>query len=181
MSSNSVELCFFSIENDSLRFFSEEFRVFGMNDPTFEDLDAVNADILRIKNLWGIYEEFQDELAVLGEEDWITFRTKMYRFDEFLSQWQERLKKIAEDEATKSSRKSSTKSMNARIHEDIENYRQMAPLFKWVRGESLTADHWLEMFRILKMPRSVTLEKLTFGDILKVKDEIVSNAEQLKV
>ena len=56
-----------------------------MDEPTFEELDDVYSDITRIKNVWGIYEEFQDDLAVLGKEDWVTFRSKTYRFDEFLS------------------------------------------------------------------------------------------------
>ena len=155
--------------------------MFGMNEPAFEDLEAVHADILRIKNIWGIYEEFQNELAVLGEEDWVTFRTKTYQFDEFLSQWQEKIKQMAQNEGTKSARKTASKTMSLRIQEDIDNYRILAPLFKWVRGESLSPDHWLELFRILKMPRGISLEKLTFGDILKVKDEIMNNGEQLKV
>ena len=152
-----------------------------MKEPTFEDLDDVNADITRIKNVWGIYEEFQEDLAILAKEDWVTFRSKTYRFDEFLSTWQEKLKQLSNNESTKSSKKHSTINMNDRIQQDIENYRLFTPLFKWVRGESLSPDHWLELFRILKISRNITLEKLTFGDILKAKDEIINNSEQLKV
>ena len=152
-----------------------------MKEPTFEDLDEVNKDITRIKNVWGIYEEFQEELAVLAKEDWVTFRSKTYRFDEFLSHWQEKLKQLANNESTKSSKKHSSGNMNVRIQQDIENYRLLTPLFKWIRGETLSPDHWLELFRILKMPRGTSLEKLTFGDILKAKDEVMTNSEQLKV
>ena len=148
-----------------------------MNDPTFEDLDEVNDDIIQIKNIWGIYEEYQQELNELTKEDWITFRSKTYRFDEFLSNWQEKLKQFSTADATKSSKKS---NMNIRIQQEIDNYRLITPLFKWVRGETLSSDHWLELFRILKMPRGTMLERLTFGDILKVRQEIVNNAEQLK-
>ena len=161
--------------------FSEEFRIFGMGEPTFQELDDVNTDITRIKNVWGIYEEFQDELSVLAKEDWVTFRSKTYRFDEFLSNWQEKLKQLSTNESTKASKKHSTSNMNVRIQQDIENYRLLTPLFKWVRGEALSSDHWLELFRILKITRGITLEKLTFGDILRAKDEIMNNSEQLKV
>jgi dynein heavy chain 2 len=162
-------------------YFSEEFKLFGMNEPTFQDLDEVNTDISQIKNIWGIYEEYQQELNDLTKEDWITFRSKTYRFDEFLSNWQEKLKQLSNNQATKSSKKHSSTNMNVRIQEDIDNYRLLTPLFKWVRGEALSPDHWLELFRILKLPRGTTLEKLTFGDILKAKDEILNNSEQLKV
>ncbi|CAF4638011.1 unnamed protein product [Rotaria sp. Silwood1] len=158
----------------------EEFKVFGMGEPTFQELDDVTADVTRIKNVWGIYEEFQEELAELAKEDWVTFRSKTYRFDEFLSNWQEKLRQLSNNESTKSSKKHSSSNMNVRIQQDIENYRLTTPLFKWVRGEALSPDHWLELFRILEIPRGITLEKLTFGDILRAKDKIIKNSEQLK-
>ncbi|CAF2056597.1 unnamed protein product [Rotaria magnacalcarata] len=158
----------------------EEFKVFGMDDPEFRELDEVSTDVTRIKNVWGIYEEFQEELAELAKEDWVTFRSKTYRFDEFLSNWQEKLKQVSSNESTKSSKKHSSTNMNDRIQQDIDNYRLTTPLFKWVRGEALSPDHWLELFRILKVPRGITLEKLTFGDILRAKDEMMNNSEQLK-
>ena len=54
-------------------------------------------------------------------------------------------------------------------------------MLKYVRGEQLSADHWLDMFRLLKLPKGTTLEKLTFGDIIKVTDEIIGNAAEIKV
>ncbi|CAF3391936.1 unnamed protein product [Rotaria sp. Silwood1] len=158
----------------------EEFKLFGMDPPVFQDLDEVNSDIMQIKNVWGVYEEYQQELNDLIKEDWVTFRSKTYRFDEFLSNWQEKLKQFSTNESTKSSKKGSTSNMNVRIQQEIDNYRLITPLFKWVRGESLSPDHWLELFRILKMPRGTMLERLTFGDILKARQEIANNAEQLK-
>lgn len=147
-----------------------------MDEPVFQELDDVHTEISRIKNVWGIYEEFQDELSVLAKEDWVTFRSKTYRFDEFLSTWQEKLRNSSND-----SKKHSSSNMNVRIQQDIDNYRLLTPLFKYIRGEILSPDHWLELFRILKLPRGITLEKLTFGDILKAKDEIMSQSSQLKV
>lgn len=54
------------------------------------------------------------------------------------------------------------------------------PSLKWVRGEALSTENWLELFRMLGMPRGTTLEKLTFGDFLKVKTEIISRTEAIK-
>ena len=152
-----------------------------MEEPVFQELDDVHTEITRIKNIWGIYEEFQDELFELAKEDWVTFRSKTYRFDEFLSTWQEKLRNSSNQDSNKSSRKHASSNMNVRIQQDIDNYRLLTPLFKWIRGEILSPDHWLELFRILKLPRGLTLEKLTFGDVLKSKDEIMNNADQIKV
>ena len=163
-----------------LLFFSEEFKLFGMPEPKFQDLEEVQTDLSQIKNVWGIYEEYQQELGELTKEEWLTFRSKTYRFDEFLSNWQEKLKQFSAVDSAKSSKKSSTSSTTIRIQQEIDNYRLITPLFKWVRGEALSPDHWLELFRILRMPRGTMMEKLTFGDILKVRQEIASHAEQLK-
>ena len=59
-------------------------------------------------------------------------------------------------------------------------FQNVLPVLKWVRGEPLSQDHWLELFRMLGMPRGTTLEKLTFGDLLGVADAIVINATALK-
>ena len=59
--------------------------------------------------------------------------------------------------------------------------QNVLPVLKWVRGEPLSQDHWLELFRILKMPRGTTLEKLTFGAVLEASEHIISNADNLKV
>ena len=37
------------------------------------------------------------------------------------------------------------------------------------------------MFRLLHMPRGTTLEKLTFGQILAASDNIIANADAIKV
>ena len=50
-----------------------------------------------------------------------------------------------------------------------------------MRGDALSADHWAELFRLLKMPKGTTLEKLIFGDILAVADAINEKRDELKV
>lgn len=55
------------------------------------------------------------------------------------------------------------------------------PVLKYVRGEHLSSDHWLDLFRILGLPRGTSLENLLFGDLLKVADVIVEKAAELKV
>ena len=61
---------------------------------------------------------------------------------------------------------------------DLQN---VLPVLKWVRGEPLSQDHWLDLFRLIKLPKGTTLEKLTFGDILSVADNIVKQRDALKV
>lgn len=60
-------------------------------------------------------------------------------------------------------------------------FKGMLPVLKYVRGEHLSQDHWLDMFRLLGLPRGATLEKLAFSDILSVANTIVEKALELKV
>ena len=55
------------------------------------------------------------------------------------------------------------------------------PVLKYVRGEPLSTDHWMELFRMVKMPKGTTLEKLTFADVLNACDEIIVHRDDLKV
>lgn len=57
----------------------------------------------------------------------------------------------------------------------------MVPVLKFVRGETLSTDHWMELFRMVKMPKGTTLEKLIFGDILNASEEIIAHRDELKV
>lgn len=59
--------------------------------------------------------------------------------------------------------------------------QEFFPALKWVRGEPLSPENWIELFRIVKLPPATTLEKLTFGDLLSVADEIIKNVTVLKV
>ena len=90
-------------------------------------------------------------------------------FEEFLSSWYEKMK--AEE----------TTTMTVKIQKDIDKYKNVLPVLKWVRGEPLSQDHWMELFRLLHMPRGTTLEKLNFGHVLNASDEIIRNADALKV
>jgi len=55
------------------------------------------------------------------------------------------------------------------------------PVLKWVRGEPLSQDNWIELFCIIGLPKTMTLEKLTFGDLIAHSDAIINSADALKV
>lgn len=151
----------------------EECRNFQIDEPTFKELFEIDADIGKIKSIWGVYEEFQTGLSEFAKEDWVSFRSKTYKFDEFLQNWQEKLKK----EISKSQKPS---TMQLKIQNDLDTYKELTPCLKWVRGEALSSEHWLDLFRMLKMPKGTSLERLTFGDLIKAKNEIIQQSESIK-
>jgi len=55
------------------------------------------------------------------------------------------------------------------------------PVLKWVRGEPLSQDNWVELFCMIGLPKSMTLDRLTFGDLIAHSDAIINSADALKV
>ncbi|KAK7096855.1 hypothetical protein V1264_003902 [Littorina saxatilis] len=141
---------------------------FDMPEPDFVFVEELKMDLDQYEGMWSLFEEFNTGLQELAKEDWISFRSKAYNFEEFLGNWYEKLK--TQDPT----------SMTVRLQKDIDMYKNVLPVLKWVRGEPLSQDHWAELFRMLKMPRGTTLDKLTFGHILASSDEIIKNASALK-
>jgi dynein heavy chain 2 len=125
------------------------------------DLESYEANYL-------LYEQFTDELEKLGEQEWILFRNRTYLFDEFLTQWAEKLKSAPVTPVT------------VRLRKDIEGMHEFSANLKYCRGEALGSDHWLELFRMLKLPRGMTLERLKFSDLVRVQASIMAQIEQLK-
>ena len=51
-------------------------------------------------------------IETISKEEWIVFRSKSYKFEEFLQQWQERLKSGSE-----------TTSLTVRLLQEVEKYK----------------------------------------------------------
>lgn len=66
-----------------------------------------------------------------------------------------------------------TTPVTVRLIHELENYRGMVPVLKYVRGEAFSDKHWIEMYNLLGIPSSTTIDKLTFGNFLQVMIESV--------
>ncbi|KAI1893942.1 hypothetical protein AGOR_G00128840 [Albula goreensis] len=147
----------------------EDCRHFDLDAPDFSLALETIKDMEEFSQMWSLYEEFQEGFQDKAKEDWITFRGKTHVFEEFLFAWHDRLRKL--DEHT---------TMTVKLQKEIDKYKGLVPVLKYVRGEHLSQDHWLDLFRLLGLPRGTTLEKLLVGDLLKVADVIVDKAMELK-
>ncbi|XP_063807614.1 cytoplasmic dynein 2 heavy chain 1 isoform X2 [Pseudophryne corroboree] len=142
---------------------------FDMEAPDFSLADEIRIDIEGCTRTWSLYEEFYQGFNEKAREDWISFRSKYYSFEEFLLSWHDRLRKMEEHT-----------TMSVKLQTEIDRYKMVVPVLKYVRGEHLSQDHWLDLFRLLGLPKGTTLEKLLFVDLLKVSDVIISKALELK-
>uniref|UniRef100_A0A3B4BEW0 Dynein cytoplasmic 2 heavy chain 1 n=1 Tax=Periophthalmus magnuspinnatus TaxID=409849 RepID=A0A3B4BEW0_9GOBI len=148
----------------------EDCSYFNLECPDFSLAEETKQDMEDYSQMWGLYEEWQEGFMEKAQEDWITFRSKTYIFEEFLFNWQEKLRKLEQPTA-----------MSVKLQAEVDKYKNMVPVLKYVRGEHLSQDHWLDMFRLLGLPKGTTLERLTFQDLLNVANTIVEKAFQLKV
>ncbi|XP_040902456.1 cytoplasmic dynein 2 heavy chain 1 [Toxotes jaculatrix] len=147
----------------------EDCAYFDLEAPDFSLAEETKRDMEEYSQMWGLYEEWQQGFTEKAQEDWITFRSKTYVFEEFLFTWQDRLRKLEQPTA-----------MSVKLQAEVDKYKNMVPVLKYVRGEHLSQDHWLDMFRLLGLPRGTTLERLTFNDLLSVANTIIEKALELK-
>uniref|UniRef100_A0A8B9E7P0 Cytoplasmic dynein 2 heavy chain 1 n=1 Tax=Anser cygnoides TaxID=8845 RepID=A0A8B9E7P0_ANSCY len=147
----------------------EECHHFKLEEPDFSLSKVVCQDIKSCAGVWALYEEFYQGLQEKAKEDWITFRSKTYLFEEFLFNWNEKIRKMEEHTV-----------MTVKLQKEVDKYKMIIPILKYIRGEHLSPDHWLDLFRLLGLPRGTALEGLLFGDLLKVTDAIIEKAMELK-
>ena len=94
--------------------------------------DELKGDLAKQEQAWKIYDDFSDELAKMGEEDWISFsRGKgIYNLQDLLHKWSETVKKR---DMTVVSRY---------LLKLIEHYNDSFPLLKICVGEAFEKEHW---------------------------------------
>ena len=63
---------------------------FSLPPPAFSGIDEVKADISAFVSSCGLYEEYATKLGELGGEDWISFRGRLYVFEDFVIEWLEK-------------------------------------------------------------------------------------------
>ncbi|KAL3101915.1 hypothetical protein niasHS_003324 [Heterodera schachtii] len=150
---------------DKVRTECEQFDLEQSEWPLFAELKG---DLEQYESNYLLYEDFSNELQPLAEQEWVLFRSKTYLFDEFLQKWLEKLKE------------SPGSNVAVRLRKDIEQMREFGNCLKFCRGEVFSADHWLEMFRLLKLPRGTNLERLTFSELLNCQQLVLNNVDKLK-
>uniref|UniRef100_A0A4W3JIK2 Dynein cytoplasmic 2 heavy chain 1 n=1 Tax=Callorhinchus milii TaxID=7868 RepID=A0A4W3JIK2_CALMI len=74
----------------------EDCHHFKVEEPEFELAERVYQDLEQYEGMWSLYEEFNKGFQSMLNEDWISFRTKTYLFEEFLLMWHDNLRKRGE-------------------------------------------------------------------------------------
>ena len=141
---------------------------FGISEPDFDNFTEVEKDLEKHESMWKMFEDFNKEMEEMTNEEWIVFRSKMYKFDDHLTNWSNKLR--SQEKAN---------SVTVKLIQEIEKYKQVVPTMKYVRGDIFSDHHWTEMYGILGMP-SKKIDQLVFGDFLKVKEIIILKDKELQ-
>uniref|UniRef100_A0A0N5CE75 Cytoplasmic dynein 2 heavy chain 1 n=1 Tax=Strongyloides papillosus TaxID=174720 RepID=A0A0N5CE75_STREA len=141
---------------------------FGLEEIEFSILNSIDEDIKDAENNFLIFEEFNEGLQKYGEEEWIVFRNKTYLLEEYINEWEVKLKEFQPTHAS------------IRIGKEIDLLKEFILNLKYLCGEVLSIDHWLEIFRILNFPKGTSLEKLKFNDLLNRKDIVNEKVDDLR-
>ncbi|KAG5491847.1 hypothetical protein JIQ42_01756 [Leishmania sp. Namibia] len=140
---------------------------FHLDEPDLQPIEDAEADIENYASMWSMLGDFQQQVQELCKEPWISFRAKVYRFEDFVKVWQAKLKEIAAN------------SVTVHIRTMLEKWSLCVPLLKYVRGEGFTSAHWTELFMLLKL-RDVTQDTVNFGQILDRYESILNSEGLIK-
>ncbi|KAI8621722.1 dynein heavy chain and region D6 of dynein motor-domain-containing protein [Chytriomyces sp. MP71] len=141
---------------------------FGMPVPDLVDISGLQEDLHEEEKSWAFYAEYDAAIASVLQEDWISFRSKSNKFEDLLIDWLERVRTRDVD------------VLSAHIQNQIDSYRSVFPFFKFLRGDSWMTEHWGELFRIIGIPKGVSLSELTVGHIINVKSQVVAKISDIK-
>uniref|UniRef100_A0A673Y6D4 Dynein cytoplasmic 2 heavy chain 1 n=1 Tax=Salmo trutta TaxID=8032 RepID=A0A673Y6D4_SALTR len=90
----------------------EDCRHFELEAPNFSLAEETIRDMEEYGQMWSLYEDWQEGFQEKAKEDWITFRSKTYVFEEFLFAWQDRLRKLEQHT-----------SMSVKLQREVDKYK----------------------------------------------------------
>lgn len=142
--------------------------LFGLSAPALNKRDTLLADINQTQEMWGICETFLGEVHVMAQEDWISFSAKNFLFEDFVAKWTNLLPKRPVDAIT------------VHIKKELDSYQKFAPVLKYLKGDVWTPEHWSEFFHTFGKDRNLSLAKLTFGQLLDLKVDMIQRADKIR-
>ena len=139
---------------------------FGLPNPELGGLDDLRADIESYVASCAVFEEYTAELDKLAKEDWISFRQRLWVFEDFVGVWIEKAHSCPPG------------AVADHLRTELNRFRDLAPSLKHVRGDSFQPEHWRSLFNKLSMEK-IKLADLCLSHFLEVAQAIVENAAAL--
>lgn len=152
---------------------------FGLDEPFFNGLAALVADVERLGAHWAVYQQFREEVRAIAATDWITYCcTNVFALQDCAQSWADKAKQLPTQASTSPKNSNASGSgagdtkatersaVAGRIQDFFSSVKRAMPAFKLCRGEPFKDDHWTQLFRKLGLPRGVEKHTLTVGHFL---------------
>lgn len=137
----------------------ESCLTFAMPKPRFDSLESVVLDVQNTTQSWDLLKEYNTELKVMSDQDWLSFSINVYALQDFATQWHEKLKGFFT--------KGSYDNVIDYITTEIDHIKKSVPCLKYCRGEPFKEDHWTELLQgKLQLGREVRRETVKLEHFL---------------
>ncbi|RHY58768.1 hypothetical protein DYB34_000770 [Aphanomyces astaci] len=137
---------------------------FQMTLPQFDGVPALESDIARVELNWSMYKEYNAEVEVIAQQDWITFREKIFDLADVATKWSDKLKPLDHT------------GVVDRILDHCGHIKRAMPTLKMCRGDPFKEEHWTQLFHKLGVAKGVSLVQLTVGHFLQCLDVLEAQA-----
>lgn len=148
---------------------SKDCAHFDVKESDIPTLDVLRAEMAEEEAGWQLYDEYQTSVESYENEDWLSTRGKLFNFQDFVGAWVEKIKKNGSKDA-----------ISKHISSQMEGFKNLWPNLKYLTGEAFEKEHWKALFNIIDLPKSTSIEKLTFGQILSCSSKIQAKQAEIK-
>ncbi|XP_050308266.1 cytoplasmic dynein 2 heavy chain 1-like [Anthonomus grandis grandis] len=140
---------------------------FSLEKPDIAIAEEVEKALKEEEESWKLFEEFNTDFEKYGSQYWIVFRKKHYELEDFINSWEDKFTiKPKPDYAPV-------------ILQELQNYKDIVPVLKYVKGEDFSEKHWNDLFHMLNQTPKAT-DQILLKDFLNAHEEIKSCAKQLQ-
>ncbi|XP_076274081.1 dynein cytoplasmic heavy chain beethoven isoform X2 [Rhynchophorus ferrugineus] len=145
----------------------ENYARFKLDVPDIVVLSEVEQSLVKEEESWRLFEEFYSEFQSLGNEYWLVYRKKLFQFEDFIKDWQERLVPEADLPYVST------------VLQELQRYKVIVPVLKYVKGDDFSEKHWSDVFELLRLePRPV--EQLLVKDFLSAQENLQNHVQELQ-
>ena len=147
----------------------EECKNFEIEIPQIKNYEEIKSEIYSNKSKWELLSEFNENLSLLENEEWLSIRHKAYNLMQDLTvNWQDKMKKREKD------------FIYYHITSTIEVFKSSLTVYKYLIGDNFERDHWKSLFNILKFDNKITKENLRFGNFIEKTELLIKKTTEIK-
>ena len=141
---------------------------FQMPSPNFTHYSDIVTELVEQEEAWKLYDQYEKELAVMAGQDWLSFRSKVFSFQDFFTTWGDKIKSKERN------------VVSNYLRSEVEKFRQAWPILKAIVGEAFEKEHWKTLFVFLKLDKAITIENVTFGNLLAASNMLLEKGIEIK-